>query len=178
MHAIQVRKPLVPGRTRWPEVGELNLYDNGLELHLFFRNPTKAEIRGVKQGNCACALVVLGDVLFFLYRFAGVPWSDAPYSWHRVPADRRVLPALQDTGQMRGLLQIILTDADTGIVQAQRAVSLSVDFTRALLSAIRMQASTPWCGQAEYDRQLAAVYERFPSGGIRRLPRVLSPRRG
>src|SRR5262249_51021220 len=116
MHAIQVGQPLVVGRMHWPEVGEFNLNDNGLELLLFFRQPSYAEVRGVKQGECQFALVVYGDVLFFLYHFAGVPWSDAPNSWHLVPPDRRVLPAMHDTGATRGLLQVILTDAETGIV--------------------------------------------------------------
>ena len=163
MHRIHVGQPLVEGQTRWPEAGEFNLYDNGLELRLFFRRLSKAEVRGVEQGECRFALVAEGDVLFFLYRFADLPWSDAPYSWHMVPPDRRVLPAMQDTGETRGLLHIILTDAETGIVQVLRTVTLSVDFTRALLGAIRVQASTPWCDQAAYDRQLAAAYERFPT---------------
>src|SRR5262249_3425169 len=130
MCRIQVGKPLVAGRTHWLEAGEFNVYNNGLELRLFFPHPTEAEIRGVKQAACQFALFVAGDVLFFLYRFAGLPWSDAPYSWHLVPSDRRVLPAMQDTGGTRGLLQIILTDAETGIVQVLRAVTLSLEFTR------------------------------------------------
>jgi hypothetical protein len=117
----------------------------------------------VTAGECSFSLVISGEVLFFLYRFAGIPWSDALYSWHLVPEERRVLPSAQDTDQARGLMQIILTDADTGIVQALRAVTLGVDFTRLLLGAIRVQAATPWCGRAEYDRQLAAVYRRYPT---------------
>jgi hypothetical protein len=163
MHKIQVGQPLVAGKTHWPECVEFNLYDNSLELRLFFGRPSKAEIRGVQDGACSFGFLTSGDVLFFLYRFAGVSWSDVPYSWHLVPPERRVFPAMPDTGETRGLLQVILIDAETGIVQALRAVTLGRDFTRLFLRAIRAQASMSWCGQAEYDRQLAAVYQRYPT---------------
>jgi hypothetical protein len=166
MYEIEVGKLYAPGVTSWPERGEFLLYDAGLELRLFFGSPTPREVNAVRKGPCRFALKVEGDVLFLLYQFGTedeVPWSDVPFTWHLVPEDRRTLPSAQDTGETRAVLQTVLIDASTGIVRAIRAVSLSPDFTRALLGAIRVQASTPWPGRADYERQLADVYRRYPT---------------
>jgi hypothetical protein len=164
MIAVTVGNPLVPGRTSWPEQSDFNLYDNGLELRLFFARPSAREVEDVRAGPCEFALRALGDVVFLLYRFgASVAWSDSPFSWWLVPEARRALPSAVDTGETRAVLQVILADAASGIVRALRAVSLSPEFTRALLGAVRVQASTPWCGREDYDRQLAEAYRRYPT---------------
>ena len=166
---LQVGKPLVPGRTAWPEKADFNYYDAGAELRLFFPTPPPAEVAAVRAGPCDFALAVAGDVLFLLYRFgragAGVPWSDAPFSWHLVPEGRRQMPPTpwELRPDTRALLQVILTDAATGLVRVLRAVSLAPDFTRALFAAVAVQAATLWCGPAAYDRQVAAAYRRWPS---------------
>jgi hypothetical protein len=166
---LQVGKPLVAGRTAWAELADFNYYDAGAELRLFFLAPTAAEVEAVRAGSCDFALAPSGDVLFLLYRFgragAGVPWSETPFSWHLVPEGRRQLPpAPGEVGpDTRALLQVILTDAATGLVCALRAVSLAPDFTRALFAAVAAQAAAPWCGPAAYDRQLAAACRRWPS---------------
>jgi hypothetical protein len=166
---LAVGKPLVPGRTAWPERADFNYYDAGAELRLFFPTPSPAEVAAVRAGPCDFALVPSGDVLFFLYRFgvvgAGAPWSDAPYSWHLVPEELRPLPpAPGELGpEVRALLQVILTDAATGLVRVLRAVSLAPDFTRALFAAVAVQAAAPWCGPAAYGRQLADAYRCWPT---------------
>jgi hypothetical protein len=62
-------------------------------------------------------------------------WSDAPYTWHMVPAEQRSGPPELAPGQ-GGLLTIILVNAETGLVGALRAVSLAPRFSRHL--------HTPW----------------------------------
>lgn len=167
MPTISVGQPLVPGRASWPEGSDFNLYDAGLELRLFFTSPSRAEVRGVKTGTCEFALYhhepAAGGPVFLLWHFAGIPWSDSPFTVFLVPENRRVMPSAADTGETRGVLQVILTGADDGIVRAIRAVSWSPEFTRAMLGAIRAQASTPWPGPAEYDRLLAGAYRQYPT---------------
>jgi hypothetical protein len=94
-----------------------------------------------------------------------VPWSDTPFSWHLAPEGRRQLPPAPDevSPDTRALLQVVLTDATTGLVRALRAVSLAPDFTRTLFAAVAAQAAAPWCGPAAYDRQLDAACRRWPS---------------
>lgn len=142
------------------EIGEYNYFDAGHELRLFFRSPRRAEIEAVKRERAEFALLVEGSVIFFLYRFGfsdGVPWSDAPYTLHLVPEERRQVP----TGSGRALLTVVLADAQSGVVRAIRAVTLSEEFTATLHETIRDQAASRW-SQAEYDHDLAVAYAEYP----------------
>ena len=160
MYAYQVGQPYNPRVRQWPEGANYNFRGGQHELLLLFPHPSAAEIRGAKTGQCEFAMLKSADsLLFFLYRFAGVPWSDAPYSWWRVPVDQRIIPVATESPELRALLQIILIDAETGIIRAIRGVTLSPDFTLALHDAIRVQASTP---AGDYDQQIAAAYRRWP----------------
>jgi hypothetical protein len=164
MHALEIGKLYHPGVRCWPEGGEYNFRSGGHELLLRFARPAAQEIEDVRRGDCEFALALVGDILFFLYRFGQVAgWSDAPYTWHLLPEDQRIPPQPPDTGESRALLQVILLDASTGIVRALRGVTLSPAFTRSLHTAIQVQMGTPWAGWKEYDRQLATAYRRYRS---------------
>jgi hypothetical protein len=167
-HAYQVGKPYTPGRRNWPENVEYNYRQHTHELRMFLGNLKPWEIEAIKTGPCEFALVVDGDVLFLLYHFGegrreAVPWSDAPYSWYLVPEDQRGLPEPAGMPEPHDTMQIVLVDSLTGIIKALRMVSFSPAFTVAIRSALRDQAERPWPGGAEYDRQLAAVYQRYTS---------------
>ena len=88
-----------------------------------------------------------------------IPWDDAPYSWHLQPEFRRVVPASVVASEARALLWITLVGADDGIIHAQRGMTLSPPFTRALHDAIRTQAMMPFdsrdCTSAMADLYLA-----------------------
>jgi hypothetical protein len=164
MHSLEIGKLYHPGVRHWPEGGEYNFRSGGHELLLRFAHPAAQEIEDVRRGECEFALAPVGDILFFLYRFGqAMRWSDAPYTWHLLPEDQRILSQPPDTEKSRVLLQVILLDASTGIVQALRGVTLSPAFTRSLHTAIRGQMKTPWVGGQKYDRQLASAYRRYPS---------------
>jgi hypothetical protein len=92
-----------------------------------------------------------------------VPWGDAPYTPHLLPADQEPDLVLFTSAEQRLLLQVVLVDAATAEVKAMRGVSLSPEFSRALAAAVQAQALRPWRGRDDYDRQLAEVYQRFPS---------------
>lgn len=145
-----------------PEIGEYNYYEGGHELRLFWNSPSEREILAVRQGEARFALNVHGDVIFLLYRFGDLPWSDAPFSYHLVPDDRK--GDIPETGspESRALLLTILVDASTGTIHALRGLSLSPDFTRRLGAAIRRQATAPWPGPAAYNAQVREAYARFP----------------
>jgi hypothetical protein len=113
----------------------------------------------VRKGRADFALVVDPPVLMLCYRLGdGIHWSDAPFSWHRVPADQRALPPDTEPVQ-RALLHAVLIDANNGIIRAMRAMSLSPSFTAALHRAIRAQAAIPWEPRA-YDATLALLQRR------------------
>jgi hypothetical protein len=142
---------------------EYNFRAGQHELLLCFKDLTGPEIRAVREGQPEFGLVVLDDVIFFLYRFGGfIHWSDAPYSWHLVPAEERELPKQLETPETRALLLIVLVDADSNIVRALRAVRLPPKFTAALHAAIRAQAGRAWTAEA-YNAHVRQAYDRWPT---------------
>src|SRR5262245_25796369 len=127
-----------PSRRSWPERGQYMLRDTGHELALFFASPSGREVDVVSRGEAEVGMLVRGSVIFILYRFGAageVDWSDAPFSFHRIPREERVeVPAAPARGE-RGRLTVVLIDASTGIVRALRRVSLSAAFTARLHEA-------------------------------------------
>jgi len=150
MHQLQVGQLYHPNRTRWPEVAEFNFDAAGYELRLFMGSPTPAEVDAVRSAPADLALLDLAGSVWLLYRFEpGVPWGDAPYTWHLVPPDRRAQP--EETGpESRALLQVYLVDADTGILRVIRGVTLSPACTRWLVATIRRQMAAPFDEPAHF----------------------------
>jgi len=163
MQLIEVGRPYVAGITQWPQTGEYNYIGGEHQLRLFWDSPTAQEVREVRRGVAQFAFVHQNQVIFFLYRFGMMPWADAPFSIHLVPASYRQLPPPSIGPDARALLRIILVDASTGIVKAARLMTFSPDFSGALEAAIRKQAEAPWPGDADYDIQIQAVYRRYPT---------------
>jgi hypothetical protein len=161
-HLYQVGAPYIPGKTSWAEGAEYNWRGGEHELRFFFRRVTDRERTAIRKGPCTFALAVHGPVVFFLYRFGeAIPWSDAPYSYHMVPEPERTVPP-QLSREQRALLHVILVNADSGLIEALRTVSLAPVFSRRLHEAITLQAALPF-DQALYDRALDAVYRKYPT---------------
>jgi hypothetical protein len=165
VHAYIVGQPYHPSRKTWPQISQFNYRGGELELILFFDRPSPAEVAAVKQSPAEFGIYHEHDQIVLCYRFnPGVPWSDAPYSYHLVPEPERVPPPSPDQlgPDARAILSILLVNATGGEVLALRAVSLSPVFTRALFAAIGAQAQLPW-DSADYDRRVADVYARYPT---------------
>lgn len=147
----------MPPQDTW----QYNYRQDQHELVGFIARPTMAETADYRHGGAEFALVVQRDLIALAMRFGRQQWSDALYSWHLVPEPERTLPET-DLPERRILLTVIVVDRADGRVSVLRAVTLSPEFTRALHTAIRDQSARPWPGQAEYDRQIAALYARYP----------------
>jgi hypothetical protein len=166
-----VGDPYNPLRQRWPEGAQYHYRGGSHELLLFFRSPTPRAVRAVESGPCEFGLVAEGPLIAVLYQFRvavspgaapAIPWSEAPFTIHRVPVDERMLPALPDDPEQRAVLTAILIDADTGIIRAIRAVTFSPAFTAELEEAIREQARLPY-DSATYEQLQAGLERRFPT---------------
>lgn len=178
MHEIRVGELYVAGRTSWPEAIEWNWAKDLNELRLFFTNPSSQEIQAVKRGKVEFGLVVRQDIIFLAFRFLpapgnqqGIPWSDAPYTYHMLPQDRKGLPEADPGPEERSLLQIVLVDAGTGVSLAIRGVTLSPEFTQKMFAAIRAQAEQPF-NQQVYDQHLRGVYTTYQSKQLYSLARA------
>jgi hypothetical protein len=163
VHAYEVGKLYNPARKMWPQTPQFNLRGGELELVLFFDSPTAAEVAAVHVSAAEFALYHDRDQVVLCYRFRpGVPWSDAPYSYHLIPEAERIPPPDPEKlgPETRALLHILLVNATGGEIRVLRAVTLSPEFTRSLYAAISTQAQLPW-DKAWYDRRLAELYRRY-----------------
>jgi hypothetical protein len=151
----RVRRPVAPvyrvgelfsrRRREWPPGAEFAFSPGGHELTLFHPEIRPELIEDVRRGEAEFALIVRPSVIVLAYRFGEtIPWEDAPYTWHLQPEFRRVIPASIVVPEIRSLLWITLVGAEDGIIHAQRGMTLSPPFTRALHEAIRGQAMSPF----------------------------------
>jgi hypothetical protein len=160
---LSVGQPYIQGRASLDPRAEYNFRGGQHELLLCLRGLTAREVEAVRSGEAEFGLVLGEDVLFLLYRFGeAIRWSDAPYTWHLVPAGEREPPARRRSGESRALLTVVLVDADRNLVRALRALTLSPEFTRTLHAAIRRQAARVWTAEA-YDAELRRAYARWPT---------------
>lgn len=145
-----------------------NKYDEGAryayrqgahDLVLFWKDPTPAEVAGVRDQPIEVGLYSNGPVGFLLYKIKDVcEWSDVAFNVHLVDAAERELPT-EPTGE-RGRLRVTLVDADTGIIKAKRLVSLEKISTQALRHSMQEQAERPFV-RTLYDIAIQETYARF-----------------
>jgi hypothetical protein len=120
-------------------------------------------VHDVRQGESEFALLVELPVIVLAYRFGqSIPWRDAPYSWHLQPAGWQMVPSVDRSPEARALLWITLVGAADGIIYAQRGMTLSPSFTRALHEAIRTQALMAF-DPAECAAAISRIFLSYPS---------------
>lgn len=133
------------GRRDWPAGAEFAFGPGGHELTVFHPAIEPELIDDFRRGPAEFALIVEQPVIVLAFRFgASGDWDEAPYCWHLQPEFRRVVPAAAVAPEARALLWITLVGAVDGLIHAQRGMTLSPPFTRALHDAICSQAMRPF----------------------------------
>jgi len=137
---------------------------DGHELRVVLGNLTAREITRIGgEAGVDLALVVEPLVFTMLAAFEGViPWSGAPFSWHQLPDEERVVPPGLATGET-AQLTVVLVDGNDGVVRAVRPLTLTPEFSAALHAAIRDQASRIY-ERGEYERHAATLHEQWRTG--------------
>ncbi len=150
------------GRQEWPVGTQLEFGPAGCELILIRARPDHELIEGVRRGCFRFALLAEGPVIVLSYALDGLfDFEEALYCWHLHPEDSRVIPVIHPSPEARALLWITLVGADDGIVHAQRGVTLSPIFTRALHGAIRRQAMSRF-RPSECVAAISRIFLEFP----------------
>ncbi len=171
MHAYTVGEIYNPNRRKWPEVIQYNYRGGEHELVLFLNSPTTEEIKDISNGDARFALYAKDSLVVLLFKFGNaIQWSDAPYSYHRLPADQQQRPP-EITAKDFVLLHIVLVDAATGVIKALRAIGMPPPFAQALHQSINTQADMMW-DAAEYDRQLQALFSQYDSRNLAQLSKI------
>lgn len=134
-------------------------------------SPTEQEIRDYQKGRAQLGLLPVPPTLLLPFRFGEQPWSEATFTPHLVPEDRR--PAGLELQEGQGLaLQVALVDADTGLVRALRLIGLPTELSRRLLEETRALESSPWPGEAAYDRHINRLFASMTSEDIARAAEI------
>ena len=165
---IAVGKPYLPGCTQLQEGYQFTWSNGRLELLIVWNALTPQEVEGIQRAPMQVGLVVVGPIIFFLYQFESITsWCDAPYTFHMVPVAERSLPPAPLGPESRALVNVILVEAQSGLVQGIRVVTLSPALTQRLFEAIGQQAAQPF-EQGYYHATLSAVYEDQSSADLAR----------
>lgn len=168
MYKLAVGQPYIPGQVRYLEAQELSVSSSGVEFRMFLGGLTSKEKSALKKGSAEFGLHVTGDGdIFFLYRFDTytIPWSDAPYTALLVKPENRSLPPALENDAQRYSLMLAVINADTGIVEVLRMLTLSPEFSRALYDAVLFQHSEAYASrwsESGYNARLRAAYARYP----------------
>lgn len=128
--------------------------EGGAILLLKFRKPSSKEKNSVKSGVASFRAVMLDGVVFFLARFGTGNWIDAPYNRYTSPGE--VPPVLDGSGIM---LHVMLIDADTGILVAQRVIGLSTEFTKSFRDLVEVEPE--YHSMVEFQNRINTIYSRY-----------------
>lgn len=173
----RVGERLRKGRHSWPDGAQFAYSPAGHELTLF-RTDIDAEVTNeIGRGEAEFALVVELPVLVLAYRFGRlIPWNDTPYCWHLQPVNWRRIPSVSRSTEARALLWITLVGAQDGIIYAQRGVTLSPPFTRAMHTAMRVQAMSAFDPE-ECTSAISTIFLKYPRT-VDRLALAVAQTRG
>lgn len=158
----------MPGQVRYREAQELRISASGLEFLMFLGGLTSKEKSALKKGSAEFGLHVTGDGdIFFLYRFDTytIPWSDAPYTVQLVKPENRSLPPALENEAERYSLMLTVVNADTGILEVLRMLTLSPEFSRTLYNAVQYQHSNAYAARWSengYNARIRSTYARYP----------------
>lgn len=142
MRVIEIGQRYHSDVDHWDEAVQYSYGSGQHDLTLFVPSPTPMEVAAVHAGRIRIGVITRHGVVMLVYDIGGLT-GDAPFSWHRLPADQQIVPDPLPDG-MGITLPIILVDADTGIVLAIRVVTGHPHVSQRLVEAVRAQATGGW----------------------------------
>jgi hypothetical protein len=173
----KVGEPYAPGFNTFDEGTRYAYQDGAHHLTLFWHQPSRAEILGLRDRPIDVALYSNGPAAFLLYKIQDVcEWSDVAFNINLLPEDERELPA--EAPGDRARLFVTLVDAADGIVRGRRLVSLDKVMTQALRHAMAEQANGLFV-RPLYDIAVQETHARFPdTDAMVRAAEVVEPTQG
>ncbi len=178
-YGIRVGEPYDPAVGRSEERTQLRMTPGLIELALFLGNPDRREVQAVESGACAFAVVTTPHVLLFIHKFdhpdggQALRWSDSPFEIHRQEAHGGSPAGLSGAvgDGMHILVNVVLVDADTGIVRALHLVTISPQVADALRNGIAAQREAGSDERAATEA-INALYRQYPDGASLVLQRA------
>jgi hypothetical protein len=172
----RVGEPFRRGHRSWPEGVQYHFGPGGHCLTLFQAEISADVVDDVRRGPAEFALIVVSPLIVLAYRFGEtIPWQDIPYCWHLHAQGPCLIPPAVSSPEARSLLWVTMVGARDGLIHAQRGMTLSPPFTRALHESIRAQAMTAFdpegCTLAisSFSRKYPRTVDRLPMAAARTL---------
>ena len=137
---IEIGTPLQEGLTCYLQGSVFEFNSRGCFLLIAYSLMTEDEIRSFYNGNVEFSIGVCDDTIFFCKKIEGLRgWSYSAYNYHLVDSEFR--PPLEYVGEDTGLkVQMILVDANIGIVRGIRSVELGPELSNKLIRETRRQS--------------------------------------
>lgn len=163
---IAVGKPLIEGKTNYQEGVIFEYTEAGPILIVAFNRPAEKEIEGVKSGKLQIGFYEIEPVVFITVKIQGCGgWMDTPFTIRKYDG-KHTFDWSDPIGESQGLaLTIVLIDATTGIVQAQRMIGTAHNFAVGLRSAILRQLEKPYDSVA-FNQKVNEIYRNYTSDDI------------
>lgn len=160
MRDVTVGELYDPRRRHWAPIPIVQITHDGIHLALITDSPTETEVRAVATGTPRFAWIDAPAVALLAWTFGeDLPWTDTPYSPHlENPGDRAGI------GPRTGVaasVNVVLVDADTGLVRAVRATQWSREFVAAVRDSVERMAAQP-VNMNAIDASVAALYITYP----------------
>lgn len=174
---LVIGQPFAPERSTWPaDRFEYRYFGGNHLLQLCIASPSPREVAFFESGDVRIGLYIERGVLFFIFRIEAVmDWSDQAISIHLVSEKDRDIPDLAPG--MRAGLNMVLVDADTGLVSAMRFVTYSPHFSQVFYRELRRQAATPF-DAGEHRKAVVQVYRKYPKSSALARAALLMERPG
>lgn len=173
---LLVGQPFWPGVTSYPERFEYRVFGGHHLLQICAGRLTPTDKAAFQDGAIHLGLFISQGVIFVLFKIAGLhEWSDQAFSIHLVSAEDRELPPHQ--ADLHQLLNIVLVEAETGLVAGIRSVTWSSHASAVLNKALHAQMTAPFSLE-QHENIVADVYTRYPNSKALARAALLTERAG
>lgn len=137
--------------------------DEGADLIVFFKNPSKDEAEQFKSGHrFEIRFTEIYGVIMMTFKIGNLNWMDAPYSPHL----SKNLTKFTFPNKNQGLgLTLTFIDAVTGEIKSMRLMGLSTNFTKKFWGLLMEQKIRDF-SVAEYSNSLNKIYSIYPTNKI------------
>lgn len=133
--------------------------ESGPIMIIAFKRPRENEIKTIQSGDVQMALYTTPSIIFILSKFGSLNWMDAPYSVRL--HDNLILDWREQIAEGEGIaLQIVLIDADSKIIKAQRMIGCATNFSQEMRKEIERQFEGTF-SKEEYKQKLSDIYTRL-----------------
>lgn len=153
--------------TKYREGCKFNITNSGATLELFFTNPSTEEIKNCRKGPLTFNFIKLDSIIFFIVKINSLALIDCPYSVHL----SKNLTKIAYPSINQGLaLTLFLINANTGILECMRLITLGEKFSKQLIDTIKEQGNEMFDIQ-KYNMELAKIYQKYNAKQLEKMSR-------